>query len=113
MTSPEELKLKASEAEKAYDKSLADARVEANRIVDENRAAQQADLNRAMERADAQIAEQLAESETRIAEIRDSATANVEQIARETAEALVTALGGDADSQRISRAVNDQMGGTA
>ena len=109
----EELKLKASEAEKAYDKSLADARVEANRIVEENRAAQQADLNRAMERADAQIAEQQAESESRIAEIRDSATANVEQIARETAEALVTALGGEADGQRITRAVNEKMGGAA
>lgn len=109
----EELKLKASEAEKAYEKSLADARAEAHRISEENRAEVQAELNKAIERADAQIAEQQAESEARIAEIRAGATANVEQIARETAEALVAALGGDADSQQIGRAVNEKMGGTA
>ncbi|SPJ24451.1 F0F1 ATP synthase subunit B' [Palleronia abyssalis] len=109
----EELKLKASEAEKTYEKALADARSEANRIAEENRAEMQAELDEALKRADSEIAAQQAESERRIAEIRDSAAENVEAIARETALALVDALGGQPDSSRVDAAVNDKMGGTA
>ncbi len=105
----EELKLKAGEAERAYEKALADARAEAHRIAEENKAEIQAELDRAMEKADAQIAEQQAESEARIAEIRDSAAADVEQIARETAEALVEALGGEPESGRVRGAVDARM----
>lgn len=105
----EELKLKAGEAERAYEKALADARAEAHRIAEENRAEIRAELDRAMEKADAQIAEQQAESEARIAEIRESATADVEQIARETAEALIGALGGEPESGRVRNAVDANM----
>ncbi len=105
----EELKLKAAEAERAYEKSLGDARAEAQRIADENRAEVQARLDEKMAEADEQIAEQQAESERRIAEIRDSAMADVRQVARETAEALVDALGGTADGGRISDVVDRRM----
>ena len=105
----EELKLKASEAEQAYEKALADARAEAHRIAEENKAEMQAELDRAMEKADARIAEQQEESERRIAEIRDNAMANVEEVAKETAEALVSALGGEADRGRTDSAVESNM----
>ncbi len=105
----EELKLKASEAEAAYEKALADARAEAHRISDENKAEMQAELDRAMEKADARISEQQDESERRIAEIRDNAMANVEEIAKETAQALVGAMGGEAESGRVNSAVDTRM----
>ncbi len=105
----EELKLKAAEAERAYEKALAEARAEANRIAEENRAELRAELDKAIEKADARIAEKQEESESRIAEIRDNAADNVEQVARETAEALVEALGGRADSDRVNAAVDDRM----
>lgn len=105
----EELKLKAGEAEAAYEKALADARAEAHRIAGENKAEIQAELDRAMEKADAQIAEQREESERRIAEIRDSALANVEEVAKETAAAIVDAFGGGADRSRTDGAVDSRM----
>ncbi len=105
----EELKLKAAEAERAYEKALADARAEANRIAEENRAEMRAELDKAIEKADSRIAEKQKESERRIGEIRDHAVENVEQVARETAEALVEALGGLADSGQVTAAVNDRM----
>ena len=57
----EELKLKAQEAEAAYDKALADARAEAQRIAGETKAAIQADLDVAIEKADAEIAAKAAD----------------------------------------------------
>ena len=57
----EELKLKAQEAEKAYEKALSDARAEANRIADETRAAIQADLDKELARADEEITEKTRE----------------------------------------------------
>ena len=109
----EELKLKAAEAERAYDKALADARAEAARIADENKAALQADLDEAMEKADAEIAAQQEESESRIAEIRDQAAANVEQVARETAGAIVAAMGGNPEEADMDAAVSSKLGGRA
>ncbi len=52
----EEFKLKAREAEAAYDKALADARTEAQAIVARNRAEIQAQLDQAIAKADAEIA---------------------------------------------------------
>ncbi|TRD22361.1 F0F1 ATP synthase subunit B' [Palleronia caenipelagi] len=107
----EELKLKAAEAEKAYDKALADARAEAAEITAETKASMQAELDAALAKADAEIAEQQKESAARIGEIRDSATANVEAVAKDTAEALVAHLGGQADSGQIAGVVSSKMGG--
>ena len=67
----EELKLKAQEAEAAYEKALADARAEAQRIIGEAKAEMQAELDAATANADEQIAAQTVESEKRIAEVRE------------------------------------------
>ena len=109
----EELKLKAAEAEKAYDKALADARAEANRITEENKAEMRADLEKAMERADAEIAAQQEESEKPIAEIQSNATDNVDAVAKETAQAIVAAFGGREDQSQVNAAVERKMGGAS
>jgi F-type H+-transporting ATPase subunit b len=107
----EELKEKATAAERAYDKALADARTEANRIVAETRAAIQADLDVEMKRADAEIAARTAESEKSLAAIRDQALASVTSVANDTATAIVEALGGKADAGAVAAAVAAQVKG--
>jgi F-type H+-transporting ATPase subunit b len=111
----EELKLKAEEAEAAYQKALADARTEAARIIDKARAEMQEKLDLALQKADSEIAAQTAESERRIAEIRDSTAAAVEEVARDTAREVLASLGQSADAQAVNAAVADRIkeGGTA
>ena len=59
-----------------------------------------------MAKADEQISAQTAESETRIAAIRDEATVAVQSVAKDTAQALVAALTPDlADDAAIDAAV--------
>ena len=61
--------------------------------------------------ADAQISAKASESEKRIAEIRAGAVQAVAEVARETAGALVTALGGTADDKAIEAAVAARLKG--
>ncbi|WP_375175762.1 F0F1 ATP synthase subunit B' [Pseudooceanicola sp.] len=107
----EDLKRKASEAEAAYDKALADARVEANRIVAETRAEIQADLDKATAKADAEIAAKAAEGEKAIAEIRANALENIEVVAKDAAAAVVSSLGFTADAKAVEKAVSTRMKG--
>ena len=107
----EDLKAKAIEAEAAYDKALADARSEAQRIVDEAKAEIKADLDVAIAKADAEIAAKSAESEQAIAEIRASALDNVKTVAKDTAKEIVAAMGGKADAKTITAAVTARMKG--
>jgi F-type H+-transporting ATPase subunit b len=107
----EELKLKAQEAEAAYEKALADARAESARIAAEARAAIQADLDVAIAKADAEIAAKATESEAKIAEIRAGAVESVEVVAKDTAAALVAALGAKADDAAVGGAVAEQLKG--
>lgn len=109
----EELKMKAREAEKAYERALAEARAEANEIAEKTRADMQAQLDAAIEEADARIAEKSAESERRIAEIRDGAKAAVSEVARDVAGDLVARLGGDPQAADMDAAVAGQMGDRA
>ncbi|MEO0829554.1 MAG: F0F1 ATP synthase subunit B' [Pseudomonadota bacterium] len=109
----EELKLKAVEAEEAYEKALSDARAEAQKIAEEARAAAQADLDDAIAKADAEIAARAAESEARIAEVRSGALESIKEVAEETASALVGSLGSDVDSARVQAAVAARMKGDA
>ena len=105
----EELKLKAAEAERAYEKALADARAEAQKIGAEARAEIDAEVATATEKAEAEIAARTAESQKRIAEIRETATQNVETVARDTAAEIVAALGRTPDAAAVGKAVADRM----
>jgi F-type H+-transporting ATPase subunit b len=107
----EELKQKASEAEAAYQKALADARAEAADIVAKTKADIQADLDAELAKADEQIAAKAAEGEAAIAEIRASALESVNEIAIETTAAIVTAMGGKADEKAIAAAVAERVKG--
>ena len=107
----EDLKAKAVEAEDAYNKALADARSEAQRIIAETKAEIQGELDDAIAKADAEIAAKSAESEKAIAEIRAGALEAVQEVAKDTAGALVGALGGTADASAIDGAVSARMKG--
>lgn len=107
----EELKLKAQEAEAAYEKALADARAQAQDIVAAAKADIQADLDVAIAKADAEIAAKSAESEAAIAEIRAGAMDAVKTVAKDTAKELVAAMGQTADAKTITAAVTARMKG--
>jgi len=107
----EDLKAKAEAAEAAYDKALADARAEAQRIAGETKAAIQADLDVAIEKADAEIAAKAAESEKAIADIRAGAQDAIKEVAKDAAAEIVAVMGGKADAKAITAAVNARMKG--
>lgn len=103
----EEFERRAREASEAYDKALADARGRAQTIAAETRAQIQKQVDEAMAKADAEIAARSAESEKRIREIREQAEASVEQVAKETAAALVDKLMPEAQDQSAVDAAVD------
>jgi len=106
----EDLKRQAVEAEDAYKKALADARVEAGQIVAEAKAAMQRELDVAIQNAEAEIAVQVAESEGRIAEIRKGAVKSVEQVAKATAGEIVKAILPAAfDRKSLDASVTDKL----
>lgn len=107
----EDFKAKAQEAEAAYDQALIDARAEAHRIVADAKAEMQTDLDTAIAKADEEIAAKAAESEKAIAEIRAGATEAVQQVARDTAQEIVAALGGKAEADVITAAVDTRLKG--
>ena len=111
LAAAEELKRQAEAAEEAYNKALADARAEAQNIVAKNKAELQSQLDNAMAQADAEIAAKTAESEKAISEIRASAVDSIEIVARDTAGALVSALGGTADAKAVAAAVTNRLKG--
>lgn len=107
----EEFKQKAREAEAAYDKALADARSEAQKIVAANRAEIQKDLDAAIAHADAEIAARTAESEKRLTEIRDASTTDAREVARDVTAELVRVFGGTVDDTAVDQAVDSRMKG--
>jgi len=111
IASAEDFKHRAEEAEEAYNKALADARVEAARIVAEAKAEIQIDLDAAIAKADAEIAVKAAESEKAIAEIRSGAMKSIEAVARDTAKEIVSAMGAKADAKSLNAAISAEIKG--
>ncbi|TPE52207.1 F0F1 ATP synthase subunit B' [Amaricoccus solimangrovi] len=105
-------KRRAEEAEASYNAALATAREEAQKIAADTKAQINAELSTLMAKADAEIAAKTAESETRIRDIRDSATRSVEEVALETAQAIVEAfVPKAADSEAVGAAVANRLKG--
>ncbi len=105
-------KRKAEEAEQAYNAALTKAREEAHRIG----AAAKDEVNRELAtlkaKADAEIAAKSAESEARIATIRDNAATSVEEVAKEVAAEIVSALlPGTSDQAAVDAAVSSRLKG--
>ena len=111
LAAAEELKAKAVAAEEAYNQALSDARAEAAKIVASTKADMKAELDAAIAKADAEISQKTAESEKVISEIRATALESVEEVAKNTAMALVSALGGKEDAKTIDAAVSNEMKG--
>jgi len=111
LAAAEDLKVKAVEAEEAYNKALANARAEAQKIIAQAKAEIQADLDDATAKADAEISAKLAESEKTIAAIREGAMDSVKEVAKDTAKELVAAMGGSADARTITSAITAKMKG--
>lgn len=108
----EELKLKALEAEQAYEQALADARAESAKIASEARAEIKAGLDDAIAKADAEIAARASESEARIAEIQSRAMEDIGTVARDTAAAIVAAIApGTAEEKAINNTVDAKLKG--
>lgn len=105
LAAADDLKQKALKAEKAYNDALAQARLDAAKIVADAKAAIQKDLDVATAHADAQIAAKAAESEARINEIRAGAVQAVTEVATDTAHEIVAALGGKADAAAVTKAI--------
>lgn len=111
LAAAEDYKLKAKDAEAAYEKALADARAQAHKIVAEARAEIQKDLDAATAKADVEISARAAQSEARISEIRAGALEAVQSVARDTAAEIVAALGGTADAASVAAAVGARVKG--
>lgn len=110
LAAAEDLKRQAKDAEAAYEKALAEARVEAGKIVAKARADIQADLDKAIAKADAEIDAKTAVSETRIAEIRAGAAESVKEVATDTTREIVAVLGGTSGTG-VAAAVNARLKG--
>ena len=110
LAAAEDLRQDAADAEKAYEKALADARSEAQDIAAKTRADIQKDLDAAIAEADEEISERTKKGEAQIAAIRAEAEDSVAAVARDTAEAILEALGVEADRAAVDAAVAERMG---
>lgn len=107
----EELKQRAVEAEQVYEKSLADARAEAQSINVAMRAEIQSQLDVELAKADAQISARTAEAAIALGEIRSTSMASVKDVAKATAKEIVAVMGGKADAKTVTSAVTARMKG--
>lgn len=102
----ERLKAETDAALASYEKSLADARGKAQGMAKDMRDRVASEMDRERRRVDDENAARLAETETRIADTKARALANVDQLAAETAGAIVERLiGQSVGSEDIRRAV--------
>jgi len=105
----ERLRGETDQALKAYEQSHAEARSRAQSIANEMRdkLAKQAEAER--HRLDAELAAKIGETEKQIAETKAKALAGVDQIAAETANAIVAKLiGQEATPDEVRRALAPQ-----
>lgn len=100
------LKVESEAVIATYERELAEARAEAQRIAEERRAAVNADLAKRRAEAEHGLAQRLAEAEASIRAITDKALAEVDGIAASATEAVVGELAAvTADPAEIAAAV--------
>lgn len=100
------LKAESEAAGAAYEASLAEARKKAQAIASETRAALTASIDAKRQEAESGLGAKISEAEGRIADIKTKALAEVDGIAVDTAEALVSSLIGEgAGRDEIAAAV--------
>jgi F-type H+-transporting ATPase subunit b len=102
----ERLKDDTQTALKAYEKSLADARANASGIAKETRDRLSGESDKEKVAIDKQIAAKLAEAEARISSTKTKALASVNDVAADTAGAMVKQLiGADVSADEVKRAL--------
>lgn len=105
-----QLKLEADEAIAAYEQALAEARKNAHGIAQDARDQAKSEITEQQTKVELGLSEKLTAAEERINEVKTSALSEVDQIARDTAEALVDVLmPGAVKPDEISDAVGKVM----
>jgi F-type H+-transporting ATPase subunit b len=101
----ERLRVETERAAAAYEEALAEARANAHAIAEETRQGIRTDIEGKRAKVESDLAAKIAEAEAGIAATKSAALANVEQIAAETAAALVTQLSGPVSDAEVRDAV--------
>lgn len=79
----------AEEAEKSYERVLADAKAKAHNVAESTRASINEEIEREISAADAETAAQSLKSEAKISDIRSAALSNIDTIAKDVASDIV------------------------
>jgi len=107
----ERLKAETEAAMAAYEAALAEARGKASAIVKEVRVALNSEVEQQRASTERQISDKLAEADARIADVKAKALGQVNEIARETAEAIVAKLlGKPVGADEVRRALEPVPG---
>lgn len=102
----ERLKAETEKALAQYEQSLADARAKSSAIAREQRDKLAAETDRERAAADAKVQAKIADAEARIADMKGKALASVNDIAADTASAIVAKLiGEDVSAAEIRKAL--------
>ncbi len=101
----ERLRKETEKAAAAYEAALAEARKNAQAIAEETRASIKADIDNRRADVEAGLNTRITEAETRIAATKSAALANVDEIAADTAQALVARIAGSATAEEVRDAV--------
>ncbi len=107
----ERLRQKTDQAIESYEAELGEARAKSHAIADETRNKIKADMDDKRREVEADLAKQVASAETRILKTKTDALANVDQIAADTAVALVSKLSGKVSIKDARSAVADVVKG--
>jgi len=101
----ERLRKETEKAAAAYEAALAEARKNAQRIAEETRVSIKADIDNRRATVEAGVNQRITEAETRIAADKARALGNVDEIAADTAQALVARIAGSATVEEARDAV--------
>jgi F-type H+-transporting ATPase subunit b len=101
----ERLRKETEKAAAAYEAALADARKNAQSIAEETRASIRTDIDNRRATVEAGVNQRITEAETRIAADKARALGNVDEIAADTAQALVARIAGSATVEEARDAV--------
>jgi F-type H+-transporting ATPase subunit b len=102
------LRQKTDQAIESYETELAEARKKAHGIAEERRADVKAELDQSRGKVEEELAEKMAAAEVRIQQTKSEALENVDDIAAETAMALVSQIGTKV-SEKDARAAVDSV----
>jgi F-type H+-transporting ATPase subunit b len=101
----ERLRQQTDKAVSAYETALSEARKNASKIAEDTRENIRIDIENKRKAVETELSGRLAEADARIGQTKTAALANVDAIAAETAQAVVTQLSGAASDADIQAAV--------